>query len=163
MQGWGQSLDAGHLTAPARDGAGLAAACSQALRLGSIERPALIIAHGTGAITTMVFLYPCVAAFGLMGVLVCGLISQLAIVSWFPILLRKAHPEPMRLGTRWLAISFIATAVALVPSFLFHAHPLAWIATFPALIVYGAVMAAAGLLRASDLTNIRSLLRRRKS
>lgn len=48
LQGWGQSLDASHLTAPTRDGGGLSAACSQALALGLVALPGLIVAHGTG-------------------------------------------------------------------------------------------------------------------
>jgi len=122
-----------------------------------------IVAQGAGAITTVVLVYPCVAAFGLVGVLVCGVISQLAINLCFPILLMKEHPEPMRQGTRWLAVAFITTVVVLVPSFLFQEHRLGWLNAIPALIIYGVMMAATGLLRASDLTNLRSLLRRRKS
>ena len=45
LQGWGQTLDAVHLTAPARDGAGLQRACVQAM---GGARPGVIIAHGTG-------------------------------------------------------------------------------------------------------------------
>lgn len=48
LQGWGASLDAAHLTAPARDGAGLAACCRQTLARGQTKNPGLIIAHGTG-------------------------------------------------------------------------------------------------------------------
>lgn len=48
LSGWGASLDAHHLTGPARDGAGLAAACRLALARAQLARPAAIIAHGTG-------------------------------------------------------------------------------------------------------------------
>lgn len=48
LSGWGASLDAHHLTGPARDGAGLAAACRAALARAGVITPAAIIAHGTG-------------------------------------------------------------------------------------------------------------------
>ncbi len=48
LQGWGAAMDANHLTAPARDGAGLATACRSALRRAGAGAPALVIGHGTG-------------------------------------------------------------------------------------------------------------------
>jgi hypothetical protein len=48
ISGWGQSLDAHHLTHPCRDGAGLARACRAALAKAGAQRPGGIIAHGTG-------------------------------------------------------------------------------------------------------------------
>ncbi|MBA3686397.1 MAG: hypothetical protein H0W72_14320 [Planctomycetes bacterium] len=48
LQGWGAGMDANHLTGPDRNGAGLAAACRQALARGGVVTPALVIAHGTG-------------------------------------------------------------------------------------------------------------------
>lgn len=48
LQGWGQTLDASHLTAPARDGVGLQRACMAALALSGVTVPGLVIAHGTG-------------------------------------------------------------------------------------------------------------------
>ncbi len=48
LQGWGQSLDAHHLTGPCRDGAGLLRACVAACRTS--EPPRLMIAHGTATI-----------------------------------------------------------------------------------------------------------------
>ncbi len=48
LSGWGASLDAHHLTGPARDGAGLVAACRMALDRAGIAAPAAVIAHGTG-------------------------------------------------------------------------------------------------------------------
>ena len=48
LQGWGQSLDAHHLTGPCRDGAGLLRACIAACR--NTEPPRLVIAHGTATI-----------------------------------------------------------------------------------------------------------------
>ena len=47
LQGWGQSLDAEHLTGPARNGTGLARAAQAACALGGAA-PGLIVAHGTG-------------------------------------------------------------------------------------------------------------------
>jgi hypothetical protein len=48
LQGWGQSLDAEHLTAPARNGTGLARAAQEACTRGGGVAPGLIVAHGTG-------------------------------------------------------------------------------------------------------------------
>ncbi len=48
LSGWGASLDAHHLTGPARDGAGLIAACRAALLRAGLSVPGAIIAHGTG-------------------------------------------------------------------------------------------------------------------
>lgn len=48
VQGWGGSMDANHLTGPARDGAGLAAACRAALARAGREAPGWVCAHGTG-------------------------------------------------------------------------------------------------------------------
>ncbi len=48
LQGWGAAMDAQHLTGPARDGAGLRAACAVALQRGGGQLPGLIVAHGTG-------------------------------------------------------------------------------------------------------------------
>jgi len=45
LAGWGAGCDAGHLTAPDRDGAGLLAACRAAC---GDAAPDLIVAHGTG-------------------------------------------------------------------------------------------------------------------
>ena len=47
LQGWGQSLDAHHLTGPCRDGAGLVRACMAACRDLTDLRPGVVIAHGT--------------------------------------------------------------------------------------------------------------------
>lgn len=47
LQGWGQSLDAHHLTGPCRDGAGLVRACTIACRDLADLRPGVVIAHGT--------------------------------------------------------------------------------------------------------------------
>jgi hypothetical protein len=48
LAGWGMRLDAHHLTGPDRNGTGLAAAGRAALARAGIERPALVVAHGTG-------------------------------------------------------------------------------------------------------------------
>lgn len=47
LQGWGQSLDAQHLTGPCRDGAGLQRACAAAMAIAGAVQPGLVIAHGT--------------------------------------------------------------------------------------------------------------------
>lgn len=47
LQGWGQTLDAHHLTGPCRDGAGLVRACALACRDQGLQRPSVVIAHGT--------------------------------------------------------------------------------------------------------------------
>ena len=52
IKSWGLSCDANHITGPSRDGAGLAQAIKQALRMAKIEPQtvAAICAHGTGTL-----------------------------------------------------------------------------------------------------------------
>ena len=52
LRGWGVANDANHITAPARDGAGLIAAVRQALQTAqmSTKKVAAISAHGTGTV-----------------------------------------------------------------------------------------------------------------
>jgi len=48
LLGWGASMDARHLTAPDREGAGLHRACQTALQRAALDAPAWLCAHGTG-------------------------------------------------------------------------------------------------------------------
>jgi hypothetical protein len=48
LLGWGDSLDANHLTGPCRDGSGLARAVRSCLKRSNHDQPDVIVAHGTG-------------------------------------------------------------------------------------------------------------------
>ncbi len=112
LQGWGHSLDASHMTGPARDGGGLARACRMAMTMAPDQWPGLIIAHGTGtranddaesqAYASAVAGVPVVGWKGGMGhsLGACGLSEAVLAVA----ALAAGRPAPGTIGCRDLGV-----------------------------------------------------------
>jgi O-antigen/teichoic acid export membrane protein len=100
-------------------------------------------------------LYPLAVQFGVIGVVVSGVIGVFSGAITYAIVLWKHAPRDIRTGVVWAAIATACTLAAMIPVQLEHEWRYSWVLTFPALAVYVIGMFIFRLIEVEDLRRVR--------
>jgi len=109
-----------------------------------------------------VTLIPLAEAYGLYGVVVAGLIGEVANAFTFVVLLYKVRRDSMRSAAIWSVLSGIGATCALAPAWYFRDLTYNWALAFPAIAVYVGVMFAIRLLSPADFGRVTAAIKARR-
>lgn len=108
-----------------------------------------------------VTLVPLAEAYGLYGVVVAGVIGELANAFTFVVLLWKVRRDSMRSAAIWSLMAGLGAVAALAPAYHFRDWAYAWVMAFPAMALFAAMMFAIRLLQPADFGRVLKAFRNR--
>ena len=108
-------------------------------------------------------LIPLAEAYGLVGVVLAGIIGELANASTFVVLLWNVRRDSMRSAAVWSLIAGVVTAISVAPAYYYRAWTYSWLMAFVALAIFVSLMFVTRLLKASDFERVLRAFKNRRS
>jgi O-antigen/teichoic acid export membrane protein len=99
-------------------------------------------------------IYPLTIRFGLVGVVLAGVIGSVASSIAYVAALYRDFTAEMRTATTWTAIATLCASVALIPVHVYRAYAWSWAIAFPAVAIYLAGMFIFRIVRSEDLQRV---------
>jgi O-antigen/teichoic acid export membrane protein len=99
-------------------------------------------------------LVPLAEAYGVTGVVVVGIIGEMANAFTFVVLLWNVRRGSMRSAAVWCVLAALATAVALAPAYYYREWTHAWTLSFVAAALFAGQMYAVRMLQPADFGRV---------
>lgn len=106
-------------------------------------------------------LIPLAEAYGLVGVVIAGIVSEMANAFTFVILLWNVRRDSMRSAATWSLTALVVTVLSVAPAYAFRDWSLSWLFGFFSLGIFVTLMLLSRVLLWADLSRVIGAIRNR--